>query len=185
MGESFFSHKNHYQLYVKNFIASPASMGTVFPSSRWLCHTMIDNIDWAQCHQIAEIGAGNGVMTRYIVNKITTQTRLDLYEINRDFIDILNQIDDPRVAVNPCSAEYLLGDYDLIISGIPFLSLNKKTSMRILKQVRQSLLKNQGKLVLFQYTQGCEPLFSRYFSFTKERVYRNFPPAWVYSCVPK
>ncbi len=89
------------------------------------------------------------------------------------------------MAVNPCSAEYLLGDYDLIISGIPFLSLNKKTSMRILKQVHQSLLKNQGKLVLFQYTQGCEPLFSRYFSFTKERVYRNFPPAWVYTCVPK
>ncbi|HHR6456070.1 TPA: class I SAM-dependent methyltransferase [Providencia alcalifaciens] len=182
---SFFSQKNHYQLYIKNFIASPASMGTVMPSSRWLCYAIVSNIDWRNCIKIAEIGAGNGVMMRYIANEIPEKSSLELYEINRDFIAILNQIDDPRVTVKPCSAEYLRGDYDLIISGLPFLSLHKKTSMRILKKVRQSLLKNHGRLVLFQYTQGCERLFSSYFSFTKERVYRNFPPTWVYTCVPK
>lgn len=164
---------------------SPTKMGSLFPSSRWLCDAMVSNIDWEDCLNIAEIGAGNGVMSRYIMNKITPETTLNLYEINNDFIHILNEIDDDRVTVNPYSAEYLLGNYDVIISGIPFLSLNKKTSMKILKMVRNCLIKNKGKLVLFQYTQGCESMFSRYFNFTKTRVYLNFPPAWIYTCEPK
>ncbi|VEH53719.1 hypothetical protein [Providencia rustigianii] len=77
---------SHYQLYIKNFMISPTKMGSLFPSSRWLCDAMVSNIDWEDCLNIAEIGAGNGVMSRYIMNKITPETTLNLYEINNDFI---------------------------------------------------------------------------------------------------
>ncbi|MGI3428419.1 class I SAM-dependent methyltransferase [Providencia stuartii] len=182
---SFFYQINHYPLYMKNFIASPTKMGTVLPSSRWLCNTMLNNIDWRNSYKIAEIGAGNGVITQYILQRMSSLAYLELYEINNDFIKILQKIDDHRTTIHHCSAEYLSGDYDIVISGIPFRSLRKKMGMKILKKVQERLIKNNGSLILFQYTQGCEPMFSRYFSFTKKRVYLNFPPAWVYTCKPK
>lgn len=170
---------------MKNFIVSPTKMGTLLPSSPWLCNAILNNIDWRNSHKIAEIGAGNGVISQDILQHLSSLASLDLYEINNDFIKILNQVDDYRITVHHRSAEYLFSDYDIVISGIPFRSLSKKTSMKILKNIRERLIKNNGSLVLFQYTKGCEPMFSRYFHFTKERVYLNIPPARVYTCQPK
>ncbi|EKT62961.1 class I SAM-dependent methyltransferase [Providencia burhodogranariea] len=182
---SFFYRINHYPLYMKNFISSPKKMGTIIPSSPWLCNKMLNNIDWNNCAKIAEIGAGDGVITKRILKKITPETLLSVYEINDDFIKVLQRIDDHRMEINHRSAEYLSGDYDAIISGIPFRSLDKKTGMRILKKVHGRLIENKGVFILFQYTRGCESMFERYFSFTKERVYLNIPPAWIYTCQPK
>lgn len=185
MKTSFFYQFNHYPLYMKNFIVSPTKMGTLLPSSPWLCSSILNNIDWNNSYKIAEIGAGNGVISQYTLQRMSSLANLDLYEINNDFIKILNRIDDHRITVHHRSAEYLFGDYDIVISGIPFRSLSKKMGMKILKNARDRLLKNNGSLILFQYTRSCESMFSRYFHFTKERVYLNVPPAWVYTCKPK
>ncbi|EPL9571872.1 class I SAM-dependent methyltransferase [Providencia rettgeri] len=174
-----------YKLYIEQFITSPKEMGTLLPSSRSLCDAMLTHIDWDQHTQIAEIGAGNGVITKHILQKCAVNTSLNIYEINETFITQLQQINDSRVIINPVSAEHLFGEFHVVISGIPFLSLETKTSMRILKKVSECLAQKQGIFVLFQYTQACEPMFERYFDFTKERVYLNFPPAWIYICQPK
>ncbi|MGO2336695.1 class I SAM-dependent methyltransferase [Providencia sp.] len=180
-----FNFINPYKLYIKHFIASPTKMGTIMPSTYWLCDAILNNIDWKNQTQIAEIGAGDGVITKCILRKGTFDTSLNVYEINDEFIQLLQQIDDSRVIINHLSAEHLSGEYDAIISGIPFRSLDKKTGMRILKRASECLTRKKGTFVLFQYTQSCEPMFERYFNFTKQRVYRNFPPAWVYTCQPK
>lgn len=176
---------NSYKEYIKQFITSPREMGSIIPSSSSLCNTMLSYIDWDKQSKFAEIGAGNGVMTKQILQKSSLNTSLDIYEVNNTFITQLQQIKDNRVVVYPISAEYLQNEYDVIISGIPFLSLNKKIGMRILKKANQCLVAKQGVFILFQYTQSCEKMFSRYFNFTKQRVYLNFPPAWVYVCYPK
>lgn len=174
-----------YFLYMKKFITQPKSMGTIMPSSRWLCDAMLKPINWQQDLNIAEIGAGDGVLTKQILECMGEHSLLDAYEIDENFVSILNKVNDSRMSVKHTSAEYLVNNYDIILSGIPFRSLSKRCGLKILKQASHRLASGSGRFILFQYTRGCESMLSRYFTFKKVRVYRNVPPAWVYICQPK
>jgi phospholipid N-methyltransferase len=56
--------------------------------------------------------------------------------------------------------------------------------MRILQRTQQQLKEKDGVLVLFQYSHLSEKMLSRYFTWKKIRVVKNFPPALVYICKP-
>lgn len=171
-----------YYLYLKQFISSPKVMGTVIPSSCWLCRAMVEEIPSGGDIRIAELGAGTGVITKACLKQISEKSVLDCYEIQSILVDELKKIPDRRLSVYCSSAEFINSDYHIIISGIPFLSLDKKIGIRILKNSKQSLMKNNGVLILFQYTRRCEKIFLRYFDVKRKFVLFNVPPAWVYCC---
>lgn len=170
--------------YLQNFISSPRTMGTLMPSSPWLCHAMLNQIDWTTSLHIAELGAADGVLTRRILNRMRADARLDAFEIQPAFIRKLNLIDDPRLQVMAHSAEHLAGGYDAVFSCLPLLSIPTRISMRILQRTQQQLKEKDGVLVLFQYSHLSEKMLSRYFTWKKIRVVKNFPPALVYICKP-
>ncbi|MBB6115890.1 MULTISPECIES: class I SAM-dependent methyltransferase [unclassified Rahnella] len=170
--------------YLQNFISSPRTMGTLMPSSPWLCHAMLNQIDWTTSLHIAELGAADGVLTRRILNRMRADARLDAFEIQPAFIRKLNLIDDPRLQVMAHSAEHLTGGYDAVFSCLPLLSIPTRISMRILQRTQQQLKEKDGVLVLFQYSHLSEKMLSRYFTWKKIRVVKNFPPALVYICKP-
>lgn len=174
-----------YYSYLKRFVISPTTMGTIAPSSRWLCYEMLDKLNWHQDVQIAELGAGTGVITHQILKRMSAHSSLDVFEIEPSFATELRKIDDKRLRIYTTSAEKLDSHYNMIISGLPFLSINRKLGLKILKRVHSELLKTQGCFVLFQYTTRYEKTLSRYFYLEKRRVIRNVPPAWVYYCTPK
>lgn len=160
-------------------------MGTIAPSSRWLCYEMLDKLNWKRDINVAELGAGTGVITQQILKRMSANSRLDVFEIEPSFEKQLRKINDNRLTIYTASAEQLDNHYHLIISGLPFLSIPKKTGLRILKRVHKELTKTQGCFVLFQYTTRYEKILSRYFHLEKKRVILNVPPAWVYCCRPK
>ncbi|KQN68543.1 methyltransferase [Serratia sp. Leaf51] len=170
--------------YLQNFISSPRTMGTLMPSSPWLCHAMLNQIDWTTSLHIAELGAADGVLTRRILNRMRADARLDAFEIQPAFIRKLNLIDDPRLQVMAHSAEHLTGGYDAVFSCLPLLSIPTRISMRILQRTQQQLKEKDGVLVLFQYSHLSEKMLSRYFTWKKIRVVKNFPPALVYISKP-
>ena len=174
-----------YYSYLKRFVLSPTTMGTIAPSSRWLCYEMLDRFNWKQDVQIAELGAGTGVITQQILKRMSANSSLDVFEIEPSFATQLRKIDDNRLTIYTTSAEKLDSHYNMIISGLPFLSIPRKTGLRVLKRVHQELLNTQGVFVLFQYTTRYEKTLSRYFHLEKRRVMLNVPPAWVYYCTPK
>ncbi|MBG3090519.1 class I SAM-dependent methyltransferase [Proteus terrae] len=174
-----------YYSYVKRFVISPTTMGTIAPSSRWLCYEMLDKLNWQQDLQVAELGAGTGVITQQILKRMSLNSSLDVFEIEPSFATELDKINDKRLRVYTTSAEKLNSHYNMIISGLPFLSIPKKTGLRVLKRVHKELLKTQGCFVLFQYTTRYEKTLSRYFHLEKKLVMLNVPPAWVYYCTPK
>ncbi|OAT50263.1 methyltransferase [Proteus hauseri ATCC 700826] len=174
-----------YYSYLKRFVISPTTMGTIAPSSRWLCYEMLDKLNWDRDIQVAELGAGTGVITQQILKRMSVKSSLDVFEIEPSFTTELRKINDERLTIYTTSAESLDSHYNMIISGLPFLSIPKKTGLKILKRVHQELLKSQGCFVLFQYTTRYEKILSRYFHLEKRRVMLNVPPAWVYYCTPK
>ncbi len=170
--------------YLQNFISSPRTMGTLMPSSPWLCHAMLSQIDWTKSLHIDELGAADGVLTRRILNRMRADARLDAFEIEPAFIRKLNLFDDRRLQVMAHSAEHLTGDYDAVFSCLPLLSMPTRISMKILQKTQQQLKAKDGVLVLFQYSHLSEKMLSRYFTWKKIRVVKNFPPALVYICKP-
>ncbi|AEX53287.1 class I SAM-dependent methyltransferase [Rahnella aquatilis] len=171
--------------YLQNFITSPRTMGTLMPSSPWLCHAMLSQIDWTTSLDIAELGAADGVLTRRILSRMRADARLEAFEIQPAFVRKLNQMKDSRLQVMAHSAEHMSTQYDAVFSCLPLLSMPLRTSIRILQSTRQQLKEKDGVLVLFQYSQLSEKLLSRYFTWKKIRVVKNFPPALVYICKPR
>ncbi|EMA9250742.1 TPA: methyltransferase [Yersinia enterocolitica] len=171
--------------YLQRFIASPRTVGTLAPSSPWLCQAMLNQVDWKKSLNIAELGAADGVLTKRILSYMSESSRLQAYEIQPHFVHSLHQINDSRLQVAFRSAEQLDQDYDVVFCCLPLLSIPTKISIKILQQAQQRLRANQGVLVLFQYSHLSEPLLSRYFTWKKIRVVRNFPPALVYICQPR
>lgn len=172
--------------YINSFLQNPRSVGTLMPSSPALCGAMVKEIDWSQKSLVvAELGAGDGVLTRHILHAMSPDARLSAYEINPLFFSDLEEIQDPRLTVRKVSAEILDQPYQVIFSCLPFLSLPLRVSLRIIKATLQILEQTQGTFILFQYTQRMERVLSRYFQWERKLVVKNFPPAYVYVCKPK
>lgn len=146
---------------------------------------MLSQIDWATSLEIAELGAADGVLTRRILSRMRADAKLEAFEIQPAFVRKLNQMDDPRLQVMANSAEHMSTQYDAVFSCLPLLSMPVRTSIRILQANRQQLKEKDGVLVLFQYSHLSEKLLSRYFTWKKIRVVKNFPPALVYICKPR
>lgn len=176
--------KNHFS-YLQQFMASPRTIGTLAPSSPWLCQAMLNQIEWTSALSIAELGAADGVLTKRILGRMRADASLEAFEIQPNFVHQLRKIDDRRLHVMDRSAEEMARDYDVVFSCLPLLSIPVKTSIRILQQARQRLQTRGGTLVLFQYSHLSEKLLSRYFHWKRMRVVRNFPPALVYICTPR
>ncbi|GME32332.1 methyltransferase [Pantoea agglomerans] len=167
--------------FVHQFIRNPRKMGSITPSSEALCRTMITSVKWPEALRIAELGAGDGVLTRQILAQMTPDAKLDAFEICTTLADKLTALEDPRMTVRTCSAEYLNGNYDVIFSGLPLLSLPPELREAILRAVYNALGPD-GVFVQFQYTSLTQPDLSRYFTWERQRVLKNVPPAWVYRC---
>ncbi|TKI08865.1 class I SAM-dependent methyltransferase [Martelella alba] len=170
--------------YIRQFVRSPRTFGTLTPSSPWLCQAMLSQVSWQKITRVAELGSGDGVLTRRILTAMPKDASLDAYEITLDLAQSLSKIQDPRLNVIARSAEILEKRYDLIFSCLPLLSLHQRTRLRILKSAAGQLNPG-GTFIQFQYTSAAEKVLSRYFSWDKKLEIRNIPPAWVYYCKPE
>ncbi|QIU92205.1 class I SAM-dependent methyltransferase [Yokenella regensburgei] len=171
--------------YVRQFIKHPRMFGALAPSSPWLCNRMANLADWSQAASVAELGAGDGVLTRRLLDRLSPDAQLDAWEIQPELAGKLHMMakHDPRLKVIARSAESLDRNYDVIFSCLPLLSIPLLPRLRILHQIRERLNPG-GVLIQFQYSPLSEKLLSRYFSWTRVYEVRNIPPAWVYVCTP-
>jgi len=77
--------KNQFS-YLQNFISSPRTFGTLAPSSPWLCQTMLNQIDWTKALNIAELGAGDGVLTKRMLATMRADAHLQAFEIQPNLV---------------------------------------------------------------------------------------------------
>src|SRR5690606_9924671 len=83
------------------------TVGTITRSSRFVCRKMPNPFDCSRDINVIELGAGDGVITKHILDKMTAQSKLFIFEVNDTFIKKLNEINDPRLIVVHDSAEYM------------------------------------------------------------------------------
>ncbi len=190
--------KQNYQVrferwtFLKNFIRSPRSIGSIAPSSRWLVKAMLDEAEVESAQIIVEFGPGTGVFTDAIIQRMRPDARLLVFEINPLFIaGLRGRIDDPRVELIEASAADIephlqrlgLASPDRIVSGLPFTSLPRPVTEAILRATAAAL-RPGGLFVTYQYTPVLQRLLGTYFDTTSiaRLVLWNVPPALVFVC---
>lgn len=141
-----------------NFLRSPQLIGSVIPSSRFLEQRIVDVARVDEARLVVELGPGTGGTTRAFLAAMPRDAKLLAIELNRNFVELLSEIRDPRLIVHHGSAENIgsilaelgLGKPEVVISGIPFSTMPEVTGRRILREVWSCLAAN-GRFVAYQF----------------------------------
>ena len=163
--------------------------GTVTQSSKALCHAMTSHI--TEDHKvIVEIGAGDGAITTYILDKMAKDAVLYSFEINEAHFRKLQHIQDERLVPIFDSAANIkkhLTDKghqkaDTIISALPFLVMPTEVTLQIISACHKCLL-SKSLFVQFHYSKKLKKLYKSTFKHVQtEFVLLNAPPAFVFRC---
>lgn len=178
--------------FLTEFIKHPKNTGAIAPSSNILSKKMVDAINFEKAKYIVELGPGTGSFTREIMKRKKVETIFILIEVNEVFFKKLQKQfeGDASVIVIHGSAENIqkymkelqIEKVDYILSGLPFTSLPKEVSLRILQNVMEAL-QESGEFITFQYSLVKKECIQAFFpEISLKKVWFNFPPAYVFSC---
>jgi len=186
-----FSRSEETLLFAKNFFQHPMMLGSLVPSSRFLIDRLLGKIDWKRARTLVEYGPGVGTITAHILERMGTEARLVVFEMNEDFVRYLNRIfPDKRLHVVHGSAENVqreldrlkLDGADYIISGIPFTTMPMELRERIMRESREALNPG-GAALVYQFTRAVLPYLRSHFrQIDQDFEPRNILPARLFYC---
>lgn len=169
-------------LFLKRFLNNPAHIGAIAPTSLATARKMSAPINPEA--NILELGAGTGTITQAILERIKRQDQLTSVEIDPHLAAILRQnFPSTKILIEDIE-ETLKRDakYDIIISGIPFVSMNKEKRNRVFKLIKEQLAPD-GQFIAFQYSLYTKRELERIFDHVEIKFSLwNLPPAFIYFC---
>ena len=87
-------------LFARNFFKHPRMLGSIIPSSRFLIHDLMRQVDWKRAKVLVEYGPGVGNITTEVLRRMRPDARMVVFETNDDFVEFLRAaIPDPRLTV--------------------------------------------------------------------------------------
>jgi phospholipid N-methyltransferase len=164
-------------------------VGSAFPASRHLIDALLAPVDWASVKLVVEYGPGTGPITRAALKRMRPDGRLLAIDVSEGFTDYLrHSIDDDRLiavrasaeCVNALLATFDLGPADMIVTGLPFSTLDPRTA-ELIADASISALKPNGSFLAYQMRRSIEPILeSRFGKVRSSRAWRNIPPCHLY-----
>jgi phospholipid N-methyltransferase len=174
--------------FLRAFLRSPRQVGSVVPSSRFLERRLVSLSAVANARTIVELGPGTGGTTRAILRAMPRHARLLSIEIDPVLHGLLRRIGDPRLIAHLGSAEQLreiLRQYglpapDVVISGIPFSTMERAVGRRILEAI-SAVLEHGGRFIAYQVRDRVAHLGSPGLDLKRvELEWLNVPPLRVF-----
>lgn len=154
------------QLFLRQFRTQFQWTGAVLPSSRFLAHELTRflrqrAVPTARPLRILEVGAGTGSVTQLACAAMIPCDQLDIVEINPAFAAHLERRFATESALRSVSARTRIlchdvrelnaaGQYDVIISGLPFNNF-PSADVRSVLQLYEALLAADGRCSFFEY----------------------------------
>lgn len=174
--------------FFQGFLRRPQIVGSVIPSSRFLERRILKYADIGRNDLVVELGPGTGGTTQALLDELGPGGRLLSIEVEPEFVELLQDIDDPRLIPHHGSAENIaeilkmhgLGSPDIVISGIPFSTMPDDVGRRIVREIHHVL--PQGKsFVAYQLRDRVAELSTPVFGKPKVSLELiNIPPMRVY-----
>jgi len=165
-------------------------VGAVAPSTKFLAEKMLENVDFDSAKLIIELGPGNGIFTDILLERMSPDAKLYIFELNDLFYKELNErLTDSRATLIHDSAENIqkhinenFGTADAVISSLPLMVFPEKLRSNVVHAAYNSL-SDSGKYIQFQYSLQSKKYLEGIFEKVNIRfTIRNFPPAFVYTC---
>jgi phospholipid N-methyltransferase len=177
--------------FFKESLKNLRATGSIAPSSPTLCKHIASKIDPLRAKVVVELGPGDGVVTKVLLERLQPDARLILFEINPVFVSQLEtDIQDPRVTVIHDGAENMaryfhemhITKVDYVVSGIPFTMLPETLVWQI-TQLCHEWLRIGGQFIQFHYNPILLNLYKKVFGNANLKfVALNIPPAVIISC---
>lgn len=174
--------------FFQGFLRRPQIVGSVIPSSRFLERRILKYADIDRNDLVVELGPGTGGTTQAILNELGPGGRLLSIEVEAEFVDLLREINDPRLIPHHGSAEDIseilkmhgLGSPDIVISGIPFSTMPDEVGQRIVREIYK-VLPPGTSFVAYQLRDRVAELATPVFGRPKVSLELiNIPPMRVY-----
>lgn len=176
--------------FLKEAISNMKTIGSVRPSSPKLSRAMASPVNPRSKQTIVELGAGEGTITHYLLQRMNPESRLIAFEINENFLSHLHEINDDRMTLVNASAENILQELrhlkikeaDIIVSSLPLVLFEKEVAQHIIQDCYAALRKG-GVFVQFHYSYLNKKMYERVFDRVRVRfILGNLPPAFVFRC---
>lgn len=164
------------------------TIGTLTRSSKFLCQKMVSFIDFSKARFIVELGAGDGVITKYILKEMRPDALLMSFEVNEKFCKVLMKIQDPRLIVVEDSAENLkhhlekndFQQIDFVLSALPIVVLPEDMGINIINRCKENLA-DGGLYIQVNYSLFAKNIYEDIFGNVDLNFEpRNVPPAFVF-----
>lgn len=161
-------------------------VGALTRSGPVLCKKMILPIPTDKDVVVVELGAGDGVITKHLLKKITPNSKVISIELNEKLFVELSSIKDERlIAINDTIQnldkilkELNIDQFDHMVSAIPFMIMDNQLVTDFLNKYKKYIKKN-GTFTQVHYAYKRK-IYEKIFGNTKVHVVlANVPPAIV------
>ena len=161
-------------------------VGALTRSGPILCKKMISPVPSNKDVVVVELGAGDGVITRHLLKKITPNSRVISVELNEKLFVELSKIKDPRFTAVYDTIDNLdkilekleIDKFDHMVCAIPFMIMDNTTVINFLNKYKQ-YIKKGGTFTQVHYAYKRK-FYEKIFGNAKVHfVPANVPPAIV------
>ena len=181
------------ELFFRQWLRSPKSMGAVIPSSRVLARAVTEAVRWAPGEHVIELGAGTGAISQGLIDAGIPPEALMMIELDRQLFDYLRTRFPAVRVVNGDATRMVdivrqlgISRVSTIISGLPMVTMPLAFQRAIIEQSFE-LLGPDGYLLQYSYS-PVSPIPARKLGVEAKLVkfvVRNVPPATVWRFRPR
>ena len=176
------------ELFFRQWLRSPKSMGSVIPSSRALARAFAQAVVWQPGQTVVELGAGTGAISKGLLASGLPAEALMMIELDRPLFEYLRD-KFPAVRVVNGDATRLvdilrqqgIGQVSTVISGLPMVNMPLDFQRAIIEQSFEAMPEG-GCYLQYSYS-PVAPVPAKKLGLRTELVryvLRNVPPATVW-----
>ncbi|MDH3663472.1 MAG: methyltransferase domain-containing protein [Alphaproteobacteria bacterium] len=180
------------ELFFRQWLRSPKSMGSIIPSSMALARAVTNAVVWEPGQTVVELGAGTGAISQGLLQKGMPRDALMMIELDEQLYDYLrNRFPGVRVVHGDATkladivAEQNIDEVSTVVSGLPMVNMPFDFQQAIIEQSFKAM-KPGGPLLQYSYS-PISPIPAKKLGVKAELVrfvLRNVPPATVWRFRP-
>lgn len=173
------------------WLKSPKEVGSLIPSSRYLCEFLASQINPESQLPIVELGAGTGVVTEALIKTGIDPEKIFVVERDKDLFKFLkkrfpelNIINGDATELKSLLDKYNINEVSAVVSSLPIINIDDHIVTEILKQAF-AMLDGKGDFIQYTYS-PVSPISKSIRNVIHlneqrlKRVWRNIPPATVW-----
>jgi len=179
------------ELFFKQWLRSPRSMGSIIPSSRALARAVARETVWQPGSFVVELGGGTGAITRGLLEAgippdhlLVVELDRPLFEYLRDTFSACRVVQGDATRLNEILVRQGIERVSTVISGLPMVNMPKAFKRAIIDQAFRAVGPD-GVVLQYSYSPLC-PIPAEELG-VEARIARyvpwNVPPAavWKYT----